>query len=1433
MNQTLGSTPIVNSGNGWDPSFDTVTKSGTGTLTIDGGTITGGETYITGGAMAQTSGTTHISYLAVGTGAGNTGTLNVSGGSLTFGTGLQVGDFGGTGTVNQTGGTVTVEQDCGDPTHCATFNIGNQGGNGTYNISGAGSVLNLSGGIFVIGRNDANKAASTGLLNLNGGTVSVSAGELIIGDNLVMGGGTSNTPGSGTITQTAGTLSIGADASLNLSGSGNGVYNLDGGTLAIGGTSLVGHYGNMAGTYAFNLGGGTVRVTGSALTTDVDATLVSGTNSTIDTNGLGAAWSGIFSGNGALTKAGAGTLTLSGVNTYTGGTTVSAGTLALSGAGTVGTGRLTLGAGTIFDISATTSGATVGSLAGSGTIENGTKSLVVGGDNTDSSFSGTIDNTNDGWQGSYGTFTKTGSGTLTIDGATINHGEAYINGGAMAQTSGTTQISYLAVGEGTGHTGNLNISGGSLTFTTGLQVGDFGGTGTVTQSGGTVLITDGCGTSAHCALLNIGNQGGTGIYNLQGGTLTLNDGMFDIGRNTTGHSQSTGTLNISGGELDLTNTGLVTTELVIGDSSAADPGTAGTGKIVQTGGVLSVANTTTLYLSGYGNGEYDLDGGILKIGGSSLAERYGGGAATGTYVFNWNDGGIQVTGSALATDVDATLGGSGPSIIDTNGLGATWTGVLSGSGKLAKIGDGTLTLSGANTYQGGTVLQNGTIAVGNDTALGTGVLEMAAGTTLDFTAGTYTVANDIVIDGDPTVNVGTGLTDTLSGVIGDGTPAGDIVKTGDGTLILSGLNTYTGSTTVSGGTLALSGLGSIAASSGLALADGTTFDISATTAGASIKSLSGTGAVDLGAEFLTLTDAHDTYSGTIGGTGGLTLSGGSEVLNGTNTYTGATTVTGAALELDGSVTSAVTLGSGGILSGTGTIGTAAASPADGSLDAQAGSIVRPGGNGGADIGTLTVNGDFTQESGSTYEAQVGAGGIHDLIAVSGVATIQSNATLSIATSPNGLVDVPLNTPITVLTAAGGVVGQYDTFVGTAFYGVTAGYDDVGNPHAITETVTQDRAFAAAGVTRNEIATAAGLDSLPGDNNLHNVIGSLTSDADARSAFNQLSGEAYASTKSVLIGESDITRDAVTDRLRQALCDTGGSNTGIRSNHVGPQNDPFCEGDGVTAWGRAYGSWGHVDGDGNAATVDHSIGGVLLGIDTRVFDTWRVGILGGYGQSDFSIDGRNSSGSSDDYNVGLYAGNQWGPLGLRTGGSYTWHTVSTDRYVVLPDFADTLHGKYDAATAQVFGDVGYKIDAGTASFEPFAGLAYVNLHTDGFTEKGGEAALTARSSNTGVTFSTLGMRGSLAFDLSGIGMTANGTLGWRHAFGNITPTSTFTVDGSSPFSVAGVPIAQDAAVVEAGLGAAVTQTMTVDIAYTGQFGKDTQDQGVHGTVGWKF
>ncbi|WP_295446208.1 autotransporter-associated beta strand repeat-containing protein, partial [Sphingorhabdus sp. EL138] len=120
---------------------------------------------------------------------------------------------------------------------------------------------------------------------------------------------------------------------------------------------------------------------------------------------------------------------------------------------------------------------------------------------------------------------------------------------------------------------------------------------------------------------------------------------------------------------------------------------------------------------------------------------------------------------------------------------------------LTKIDDGTLSLTGANTYTGGTTLSGGTIQVGTNTALGTGALAMATGTTLQAGANGLTAANAVAITGAGTVDTQAN-TLTLSGEVSG---AGTLTKTGAGTLVLSGTSSLTGATTVSGGSLKVTG----------------------------------------------------------------------------------------------------------------------------------------------------------------------------------------------------------------------------------------------------------------------------------------------------------------------------------------------------------------------------------------------------------------------------------------------------------------------------------------------------------------------------------------------------------------------------------------------------------------------------------------------------
>ncbi len=241
----------------------------------------------------------------------------------------------------------------------------------------------------------------------------------------------------------------------------------------------------------------------------------------------------------------------------------------------------------------------------------------------------------------------------------------------------------------------------------------------------------------------------------------------------------------------------------------------------------------------------------------------------------------------------------------------------------------------------------------------------------------------------------------------------------------------------------------------------------------------------------------------------------------------------------------------------------------------------------------------------------------------------------------------------------------------------------------------------------------------------------------------------------------------------------------------------------------------------------------MGVDGLVTETWRLGLLAGYSHSSFDSRDRASSGSSDNYHLGLYAGTEWGNLGFRSGLAYTRHDIETARTVSLPGLTDNLQGNYDAGSFQAFGELGYTIDTAVASFEPFANLAYVSLSTDAFAETGGAAALHSQSRTTDAAFTTLGIRASTDLDLGGMKATARGMLGWRHAFGDLTPLSTHAFASADAFTVAGAPIAEDAALLGAGLDLNLTDTTTLGVAYQGQFASDAQQHGFKANFAIRF
>jgi outer membrane autotransporter protein len=557
------------------------------------------------------------------------------------------------------------------------------------------------------------------------------------------------------------------------------------------------------------------------------------------------------------------------------------------------------------------------------------------------------------------------------------------------------------------------------------------------------------------------------------------------------------------------------------------------------------------------------------------------------------------------------------------------------------------------------------------------------------------------------------------------------------------------------------------------------------------------------------TDTGYNFSPDISGNGTITHVAGETIFSGDGSgFTGQAHVIGGQFYVNGTLGNGfggdVTVYNNGTLGGTGNVVSATI---------QSGGTLAPGNS----IGTLNMF-STTFEGGSFYEVELNDSGFvaglnNDLLDSTNV-TI-NGGTVHV-TPANGTDDGSTYAPgmYTIITSSNPLVGTgFDAVTDNyAFLDFTDSYDANNVYLTSALSVTSASGFCVPGMSSNQCATGNGAFSLGAGNSVYDAVLPL-SNSEAPIALNLLSGEIHASAKTALLEDSRFPRNAAMERLRGAF-------DGIGADNSAQTEDRISESFGL--WGQGFGAWSQWNSDGNAATMDCSIGGLLVGGDAMALDNVRFGMLGGYSRSHFSLDNRLSSGTADTYTLGVYGGGEWDAFAFKGGIAHSWHSLDTSRSVAFTGFSDSLGASYSARTLQAWGEAAYSFEAGAVRLEPFANLAYVNLSTDSFTETGGAAALMAASNTVDETFTTLGLRAEADVRLGSANATLRGMLGWRHAFGD-TPTSQMRfASGGNAFTIAGVPMAQDSLMLDAGFDVNLTDNTSLGFSYSGQFSSAVQD-----------
>ncbi|ENZ3554845.1 autotransporter-associated beta strand repeat-containing protein [Salmonella enterica] len=692
----------------------------------------------------------------------------------------------------------------------------------------------------------------TSLIKQGAGTLILNAENTYTGGTTISGGTLVATNvdalGSGDVTDNA-TLELNTGGTFDnaISGSGQVVKSGDD-VLTLSG----------ANSYS----GGTLISDGTLVASNVEA-LGSGDvtdNATLELN-TGGTFDNAISGSGKVEKSGDDALTLSGANTYTGGTLISDGTLVASNVEALGTGDVTDNA--VLELN--TGGDFDNAISGSGQVEkSGDGTLTLSGSNT---YTG-------GTTINDGTLIATsvdalGSGDVTDDAVLeLNTGGDFINnigGTGRVEKSGDKT---LTLSGSNSYTGGTTISDGTLvasnveslgtgdvTNNATLELntgGDFtnniGGSGQVVKSGDDALALSGANSYTGGTLISSGTLVATNVDALGSGdvtdnaTLELNTGgTFDNAISGSGQVVKSGdkTLTLSG-----SNTYTGGTLISDGTLVASNVESLGTG---------DVTNNATLELNTGGDFTNNISGSgqVVKSGDDTLTF-----SGSNTYT-----GGTTINdGTLVATSVEALGSGdvTNDAVLALN-TGGDFANNIGGTGSVVKSGDETLTLSGSNTYTGGTLISSGTLVANDVNALGTG---------------------DVTDNATLMLNTGGDFINNIGGT-------GRVEKSGDDTLTLSGSNSYTGGTLISSGTLVATnvdalGSGDVTDNATLELNTGGTFDNAISGSGQVVKS---------GDETLTLSGAN-SY------TGGTLISSGTLVANDVNALGSGDVTNNATLELN-------------------------------------------------------------------------------------------------------------------------------------------------------------------------------------------------------------------------------------------------------------------------------------------------------------------------------------------------------------------------------------------------------------------------------------------------------------------------------------------------------------------------------------------------------
>jgi autotransporter-associated beta strand repeat len=795
----------------------------------------------------------------------------------------------------------------------------------------------------------------------------------------------------------------------------------------------------------------------------------------------------------------------------------------------------------------------------------------------------------------------------------------------------------------------------------------------------------------------------------------------------------------NGGILGFDYNGTVTLNTAIGGGKyLGSLSTPGIGSVVIRGND-SNANHVVFTQPEFYNGLTQIDAGtILQFGDGTTGDASGTPGTTGYFESSGGNGSL-LTAESASGDASDRIVLNGELIVDNvpgadDGIDALSLSNISGAGKLTQIGSLPLTLLENTTYTGVTTVGAGsTLYLGTSAAGAAGSIASSSGLALDGTGATFDIsqagaqtlrnlsgsAGSRLALGSHSLTVGTDDSSEFGGAIVDGGVAGGtggaVIKTGSGTLALTGTNTYTGGTTVDAGVLQL-GVGGSNGSVAGNIVDNATL------------------AFDRSDTF--------TYAGQISGSGSLLQAGsGTTVLTGDSSYRGTTTASAGTLQLDGSVDSAVQVGPSGRLTGTGSAGSISVAGMLGPGDLA------------AEAATFRSRGDVTFQRGSTFAVNVDAQGGHSLLQTDGTTTLQGGNVSVTAASGS----YASQQEYRILSASGGLSGTFSSVLvddlgvqPSLRYTANDVYLDLftatsagGSAAPVPSTVGAGLIplFPCAVLSANQCAVEQALQTAsavpssrarPAAQAL-----AMQSLGDARAALDSLDGEIYADADLLAARQMHDIRQLADRRV-----DTGDSDV----------------------WGQYLDGDTAFAGDGNATRASMHHDGAFAGIERSLDDRQlKVGAFAGQSRSTPRMAARDDFASISGPQLGLYANGTLGASNVWYGSAVAgvgYPKVNVRRFPRVGSTAlDPTSATYHERTVGLSGELGFRAYVDGVDVRPF--IAYDGaMARRGVIAEAGQSAddLIVQKRNTVSTAATVGVHLTRHFvTSSGLGLTPDFTV----------------------------------------------------------------------------